>query len=366
MKPSQAEKAPQVPGMLTQIDYCPPELLDCPATALHHHFPGPTLIHLQGRRQKPLFISVLLHGNEITGLLAVQTLLKKYLWKELPRSLSIFIGNISAAREGLRRLNNQPDYNRIWPGGTHLQSPEAEMMQKVVDVMAAREVFASVDIHNNTGLNPHYACVNVLDHRYLQLATLFSRTVVYFIQPRGVQSLAFARLCPAVTLECGKPGEERGLKHAIDYLDACVHLSEIPRHPVVDHDIHLFHTVAQVKLVEEVTFSFEDEDVDIVFSDDLDHLNFREIPAGTVFGTVRENDKKVLAVTNENGFDVTSTYVEVTEGRLAISKSLMPSMLTLDDRVIRQDCLCYLMERLSLDAVPIRNAKEIGSPTGAE
>jgi len=27
---------------------------------------------------------------------------------------------------------------------------------------------------------------------------------------------------------------------------------------------------------------------------------------------------------------------------------LMPAMLTRDKRVIRQDCLCYLMERISL------------------
>jgi succinylglutamate desuccinylase len=33
-------------------------------------------------------------------------------------------------------------------------------------------------------------------------------------------------------------------------------------------------------------------------------------------------------------------------GQLQIIKSTMPSMLTLNQRVIRQDCLCYLMERL--------------------
>jgi hypothetical protein len=29
-----------------------------------------------------------------------------------------------------------------------------------------------------------------------------------------------------------------------------------------------------------------------------------------------------------------------------LTKCLMPAMLTRDERVIRQDCLCYLMERL--------------------
>ena len=53
-------------------------------------------------------------------------------------------------------------------------------------------MFASIDIHNNTGLNPHYGCVNRLDPPFLHLATLFSRIVVYFKRPLGVQSAAFA------------------------------------------------------------------------------------------------------------------------------------------------------------------------------
>jgi hypothetical protein len=33
-------------------------------------------------------------------------------------------------------------------------------------------------------------------------------------------------------------------------------------------------------------------------------------------------------------------------GEIALRQRLMPAMLTRDERVIRQDCLCYLMERL--------------------
>jgi succinylglutamate desuccinylase len=337
--------------MLTQLDYFPSDLLFCSASALHTYLPGPTLVHLRGRRQRPLFISVLLHGNEETGLMAVQELLKQSQSTELPRALSIFFGNISAARKGVRRLEHQPDYNRIWPGGDDISSPEGAMMRQIVDIMATHEVFASVDIHNNTGLNPHYACVNELDNRHLQLATLFSRTVVYFIRPRGVQSQAFAKLCPAVTLECGRPGEIRGLKHATDYLNACLHLSDIPAHPVAEHDIHLFHTVAQVKVNENVTFSFDNPNADILFSDDLDRLNFRELPAGTVMGTVTSDQQGVVTVTDETGIEVTQNYFKIVEGRLTFTRPIMPSMLTLDERVIRQDCLCYLMERLSAGAV---------------
>lgn len=311
-------------------------------------------MQLNGRRAQPLFISILLHGNEYTGLLALQQLLQKYNNLQLPRDVIVFIGNVHAAQQGLRCLDDQPDFNRVWPGAEKhmLHSPEARMMQEIVDTVSKRALFASVDIHNNTGLNPHYACVNVLEHRFLQLATLFSRTVVYFLRPRGVQSMALAKLCPAVTLECGRPGEANGVSHAAEYLDACLHLSEIPTHPVAEHDIDLFHTVAQVKINEDISFSFREQDADIVFNDDIDRLNFRELPGGTTLGVLRSVGKKLFSARDERGIDVTDRYISSIDHRLVLNRQVMPSMLTLDERVIRQDCLCYFMERLTLEAVP--------------
>lgn len=335
--------------MLTTLDVFPPELLDIPATESHRYLSGPTLIHLPGRRTSPLFVTALLHGNEDTGFQAVQALLKNYPDRELPRALSIFIGNVQAAREGVRRLDGQPDYNRIWPGAEAPASPESLMMEEITAIMARRQVFASVDLHNNTGLNPHYGCVNKLDPLFLQLANLFSRTVVYFTRPKGVQSMAFARYCPAVTLECGRPGQPHGLEHATEYLDACLNLAEIPDHPVAEQDIDLFHTVAQVLVPEHVTFSFRDRGVHITFDEDLDHFNFQELPAGTTLGTANGDDLLHVTAHDEQGRDVTEKYFTLRDGRLTLKRPVMPSMFTLDERIIRQDCLCYLMERMRLE-----------------
>jgi hypothetical protein len=159
--------------------------------------------------------------------------------------------------------------------------------------------------------------------------------------------MAFAEICPAVTLECGKPGHMRGLQHAIDYLDACLRLSEIPAHPVHEHDIDLFHTVALVKIPTNVTFSFDHPTADIFFNDDLDAFNFRELPAGTALGAIARNSPVRLVATSEQGIDVTDEYFENVGGRLTVKKTVMPSMLTLDENIIRQDCLCYLIERLA-------------------
>ncbi|RLA20632.1 MAG: peptidase M14, partial [Gammaproteobacteria bacterium] len=233
--------------LLTQLDHLPDGFLTTHAQQLHSLLPHPTLIHLPGRLKNPLFVSILLHGNEMTGLAAIQALLKKYLDRELPRALSIFVGNISAARHNLRRLEGQPDYNRIWPGSEAPSSPETAMAQQVFDEMSKRSPFASIDVHNNTGLNPHYACINKLGQPFFHLAALFSRTAVFFTYPKGVQSAAFAELCPAVTLECGKPDQKQGAEHALEFIESCLHLSEHPQHPIAHNDIELFHTVAQVK-----------------------------------------------------------------------------------------------------------------------
>lgn len=333
---------------LTILDTLPDGILEAEATMLYQIIPNMTLIHLQGRIKQPMFVSVLLHGNEQTGLLAIQSLLKKYQGKVLPRSISIFFGNIHAAKLAQRKLESEPDYNRIWPGTELQESTESRIARQVVEEMRQREVAFSVDIHNNTGLNPHYACVNSLQSEFLYLANLFSRLTVYFLRPKGVLSAAFAKICPAVTLECGKPGVKFGIDHALDYLDTCLHLTHIPDQAPSAHDIDLFHTVARVRIREQITFSFSKNNVDLKLEQDLERLNFTEINAETVFGYTSPEISMPVICIDENGMDKTNHYFTINHLQLITKTAVMPSMLTLNETVIRQDCLCYLMERIEL------------------
>ncbi|MCW8917816.1 MAG: M14 family metallopeptidase [Gammaproteobacteria bacterium] len=328
--------------MLRELTAIPEGLLALPATALHQRLDGPTLIHLPGRNPEPLFVSVLLHGNEDSGWEAMRELLAHCQGRELPRALSLFIGNVTAARQGVRRLDGQHDYNRIWKGSG---GAEHQMARQIIETMRRRRVFASIDIHNNTGLNPHYACINRQDHRFLHLALLFSRTVVYFTQPDAVQSMAFSALCPAVTVECGKVGQHHATAHARQLVEAALHLDHFPEHPVSAHDYDLFHTVATVKVPESVTFGFGDEGGELAFTPDLDHLNFRELPGGTLLARLHSEAARLQAW-DESGRDVAERFFVRDNSGLKTRLPLMPSMLTLNAEVIRQDCLCYLMERL--------------------
>jgi hypothetical protein len=333
--------------MLKQIDSLPEQFLTTQPEQLLELLGTPSLVHLPGRREQPLFVSILLHGNETTGLLAIQHLLQKYKDKKLPRALSLFIGNVEAAQTGLRRLAGQPDYNRVWPGSEEEACPEQRMMAEIVDTMRARNVFASVDVHNNTGINPHYACINIVNNQFMYLASLFSRTLVYFTRPTGVQSRAFSEICPAVTVECGKVGQSAGVEHASEFIEACLHLSEIPDHPIAVCDVDLFHTVAIVKVPRAFSFGFENSQADISFVPDLDHLNFRELPAGFNLAKLNSTDA-TLEAWDEQGKDVANRFFDTGKGVLRTTRPVMPSMFSLDERVIRQDCLGYLMERYPL------------------
>lgn len=334
--------------MLTILNNLPDKFLTVDATQLHNILNGPTLIHLKGRREQPLFISTLLHGNEITGFQAIQELLKRYIDKELPRSLSIFIGNVDAAKIGARRLENQPDYNRTWPGTEYVSSDETIMMQTIKEEMRQRNVFASIDIHNNTGLNPHYACVNKLDDSFFHLARLFSRTIVYFTRPIGVQSQAFADLCPSTTIECGQVGQATTVDHALTFIDAALHLSEMPHHPIQKQDIDLFHTIAIVKIPEQASLSFNGKDCQICLDKDIDHMNFKELKAGTRIGEINDEKGFHLEAWNNDSINIGEELFDYRQHEIRLKKEVMPAMLTLNEKVIRQDCLCYLMERFEI------------------
>ena len=341
------------PPSLHRLDHFPDALLDVPAAGLWRHLPGPTLFDLPGRRGTPLFVTVLLHGNEVTGWQAIQQILKANRQQALPRPLLLFVGNVAAAKAGLRTLPGQNDYNRVWPGTLFNEAPEAQLMREVTRIASERQIFASIDIHNNTGHNPHYACVNRLAEAHLWLASLFSRTVVYFVRPLGVQATAFAGICPSVTVECGRIGTASGVAHAAEFLAAALALSHFPEHPVPDGDIDIMQTFAIVRVPHDASVSFNGVNADFRFRPDLDSLNFSEVEAGTSFGQLGQAATRKLEIVSGGALDV---GVETGEplfaydgGEITLTRRVIPSMLTTDVNAVRLDCLGYLMHRIGRD-----------------
>jgi len=329
---------------LSVLDALPCGFLDCGARDLHLLLDGPTLIELPWERGPPLFVSILLHGNEDSGLGAVQRVLSDYEGRRPPRSLMLLVGNIEAARHGLRRLDEQPDYNRIWPGTPdHGDAAEARIMAEVHARVMKQRAFAAIDVHNNTGRNPHYAVICNVDAHTLGLAALFSNRVVCFRGIKGTQTASFSQLIPAITAEFGIPGEPANAKAGARLLDAALNLEELPE-GAAGRPLELYHTLGVVRVREHVTLGFGAGEADLRLDPALDQMNFRELGPGTVLG---ETDHCMpLRMVDEAGRDITQQYFETVGGKLSLRKRAVPAMFTRDPLIVRQDCLCYLMERI--------------------
>ena len=58
-----------------------------------------------------------------------------------------------------------------------------------------------------------------------------------------------------------------------------------------------------------------------------------------------------LAAFSDDNEDVGGDIFYIADDKILLKYPMMPAMLTLDENVIRQDCLCYMMERMTLPDV---------------
>ena len=326
--------------ILNIISQLPDGFTDLGVRELHKVLGGPTLIHLRsGNSKPPLYLSTLLHGNETSS----HSVLNQFLKRNMPleRDLIIFIGNTLAAEQGVRHLPGQVDFNRIWEIG---DLPEHKIAKQVIDYAREFSPYASIDLHNNTGKNPFYACINRLDESFKNLASHFGEHTVYFTEPHNVQSMAFSKVCPAVTIEAGLPGEPEGIKQALDFVETIYKSDEITYNPAREKQ-EIYHTIARFKVHPKAEVDFEDSpftDADLSFVSNLDSRNFEVVKKGSRIGHAENLD--LLLVENNKGEVITDQFLEIEDQKIMLKRTFIPSMFTKDLYVMKEDCLGYLME----------------------
>lgn len=328
---------------LNIIHSVPNDFYTCDVKDIHDVLNGPTIIHLKGKSDKALFISTLLHGNETTSFLVIQKLLNDYKNKELPRDLIIFVGNTIGASHGLRHLPDQPDYNRIWKQG---DTPEHLLATEVFVYAKGHDLFASIDIHNNTGKNPFYACINLIHDNWVQLGSLFSNQIVYFTEPNEVQSMAFAELCPSVTIEAGLPGNPEGTLAVYDFVNEVMNLEKFEdRFNKKDADV--FHTIGRIHVSKEASVDFENNEKsenDLSLIPNIDSMNFELLKRGTHLGYCK--NARFIQAYNNKGDEISNDIFDFADGKIIANRIFIPSMFTKDIYVMKEDCLGYIMEKM--------------------
>jgi hypothetical protein len=337
--------------MIKQLNKLPEGILNLTADQLYTKINNHTLIHLQGKITRPVFISILQHGDEYTGWDALKDYLNNH-QHVLPRSLSILFGNVEAARHNVRQLDDQPDFNRSWPSHLQQDYPIAKIMREITEIMKDRKPFASVDIHNNSGRNPHYSGINSLDPIFINLASLFSDTMIYFTSPFGIQSGAFASFCPSVTVECGLSGTADGKEQTHTFLELLLSQSNLMHVPGILEHQQVYKIVATVKVKHDIDIDFESSEHDFMLVKDLDVLNFHHLEAGEEFGHLSNKLVKQgimpLVATDEDNKDVTNKYFSIIDDKVVSKCHFVPSMITQKIQAIRHDCLCYIMQPIKV------------------
>lgn len=328
---------------LNYFENISPNFLNIKFDNIWELYDSPSLIHIKGRDEEAIFISILLHGNETSGLLAVQNILKKI--KELPRSIYLFIGNVAAARNNVRYLKGQEDYNRIWMEG---DGPEFKIAAELLNILSNKKLFCAVDIHNNNGKNPFYACINRKDQSFYQLAGAFSEKMVYFETPKGTLSMAMANFCPSVTLECGPVGDLEGIDKCQNYLERLL-FTEAIEHLADTENYKVYEVNAKMLVPNEIEIVIGNRVLEscLCLPKELESWNFLNKEKGSLFA-YNGSESFTLDVLNVKGENVVDQYFSLNSGIISFKKNCIPSMLTSSPSIIKQDCLGYLMEEIEI------------------
>lgn len=319
---------------LRVLETVPEDLFSLAARDLAERLGGPTLLRVAGVGE-PLFVSTLLHGNETSGWTALCRLLRRPPARMRP--LIVFIGNPDAAATNVRHLPDQPDFNRIWRGA---QEPYASLAAALLREATAQPLFAAIDLHNNTGRNPHYSVVTSLKDAHMRLAYLFSDKAVHVEEPDTVLSRALQHHCPSIAVEVGPINDPHSDDLAEDLLRRAVVDTPLPE----DHrNLTLYRALARVHITDDTSFSFDGSRCELQLTGGMEAVNFHPVPAHSEFACSEAPLGDVLRVLDPTHRDVTDNYFYKDGSRIHFREPVVPAMYTTDPEVVRQDCLCYLM-----------------------
>jgi hypothetical protein len=321
------------PPDVRQLELEPLELLD--------ELGGPVAFRVPGRdRSRCRGLVTLLHGNEPSGFMGLRAWLRR---GEAPAiDLLCILGSIEAARRrpgfAHRMLPGQRDLNRCFHGPA--DDPRGRLAAEILAALDQARCETVIDLHNNTGPNPSYGVIEMLDRDRLGLVGLFTERCVVTALRLGALFEATDHV-PSVVVECGQAGDPRADRVALEGIARYAAADHIPEPPA---QARVYDASRRVTIRDGVRVAFAetpDSDCDVTFLPAVERYNFDCIPAGTIIGWSR--GPWPLCVTDGEGRDLSRELFEVTEGQLRARRALMPIMVTANPTVAKQDCLCYLL-----------------------
>ncbi len=318
---------------------------------------GPTAWRVPGRdRSRVRVVTTLLHGNEPSGLLAMHEWLGA--GPEPAVDVICVIANVEAARLHPvfthRMVPGRPDMNRCFLGP--FEGVEGRIARAILDLVEELKPEALVDLHNNTGHNPVYGVGVEPTPEILGLCSMFGRSFIWSHLTLGAL-LEAVSVCPAVTIEVGKSGEESANVAAFEGLTRFVDAHQLFEPGEVAADGVAIHDPGSVRVLRMpmramlepgrrlVMATVPHDDADLTMPDDLDRHNFDIVEAGSRIGWVR-GEGCPLHLIDEYGHDRADEYFELRGQELVVRRPFMPIMITVDAAVAAADCLFYVVHEI--------------------
>ena len=328
-----------------------PTLLDLNATQLLGPLDGPTLFDLSSSNAPPAFISVLLHGNETSGWDGIRSVLSKRIQQgvALP-SLLLLVGNVAAAAQGARYLDDQVDFNRIWDGG---EGEQIQWADKVFDYVKQRQPHFAADMHNNSGPNPPFSIIANTYAETLEAARAYGPLSILARQPHGNLTRRFSQICTSISCELGMASDLQSAHRAESYINAIFNGFE--SNEDTEQEFKLHRNDVRV-IVDHNGGRASPLDVPVL-DPVLDKFNFEWVGSGTVLAKLESHHRALRAVDADHR-DVSNEYLhhDYRRGDIRLARDVVISMYTRDPLLALQDCVCYFLEPVDMDALRNTNA----------
>ena len=308
--------------------------------------PGPVAWRVRGGdHTRVRVVTTLLHGNEPSGFLALQRWLRS--GPEPAVDVVCVVANVEAARETPafthRTVPGRPDLNRCFLGP--VEGVEGRLARQILDLVERLKPEALVDLHNNTGHNPVYGVGIEPTPDALRLSAIFGRHFIWSHLTLGAL-LEAVSVCPAVTIEVGKSGEESANRAALEGLTRFVEAEQLFAGGSFDpRGVQVLRMPMRAVLApgrSVVMATVPHADADLTMPDDLDHRNFEVVEPGTRVGWAR-GESSPLQLVDESGKDRAGEYFERRGDELVARRPFMPIMITMDAAVAAADCLFYVV-----------------------
>lgn len=318
---------------------------------------GLTVIDISGENSDECrIISILLHGDEPSGLIAVHRWLTSENTLPKPKTnIRIIISSVEAATYqhlfSHRFLPNGVDINRCFNKSMLKLDENNNNIKGYVEraqliEQAIREVnpTAIIDLHNTSGNGPAFAVSTIINPNVLSLASYFCNTLILSdISIGAMMELDFS--CPVVTIECGGRHDDQAHEVAfagIQQFAQCDSNCVLPQ----DKAVQILYKPLRllIKSDRKLSFSAHDEGYSgVTIRDNIEQFNYGGCCEGLLLGWVDDDGLDNLQLIDDQGNNVIQHYFTIVDNKLVCKTNLKIFMASNQENIVRSDCLFYVV-----------------------